>query len=234
LLFWAREHEQIHVPWRAGRARSRVRHGMVKRTKTAAVFFAGPDTFRAWLRKNHLSARELLVGFHKRHTGTRCMTWPESVAEALCFGWIDGLRKRLDDERYTIRFTPRRNGGRGGRWSAINIRMVATLEAAGRMTDAGRVVFAARANPEFEGYSTRRREATLDAARLRAFRKNRRAWAFFGAQPPGYRRLMCWWIMTAKREETRDRRLARIVAASGAGMRLNWAGVAERIPSNRP
>ena len=183
-----------------------------------ARFFGSAREFRTWLERNHASAGELVVGYHKRHTGKPSMTWPESVAEALCFGWIDGVRRSLDEERYTIRFTPRR---KGSRWSAINIRMVGELEAAGRMMEAGRAAFAAR--PAGAGYSyEHRRGAELDAARVRRFKKSKAAWAFFEAQPPGYRSLVAWWVMNAKQEETRERRLTRVIEASAAKKRLGW------------
>jgi uncharacterized protein YdeI (YjbR/CyaY-like superfamily) len=188
-------------------------------------YFETPAEFRAWLQANHATAAELLVGFHKVHTHSRdrrCITWPQSVAEALCFGWIDGLRRRLDDERYTIRFTPRR---KGSVWSAINIRMIATLETAGRMTPAGRAAFDARPHktgPQAQGYTYQRRNATLPAPFLREFKKNKTAWAFFRAQPPGYRGLVSWWVTSAKQEATRQRRLARLIETSAGGKRLTW------------
>ena len=185
-----------------------------------AMFFESPAEFRAWLKKNHKGASDLIVGFHKTHTGRPTMTWPQSVAEALCFGWIDGIRRRLDAERYTIRFTPRRAGSA---WSAINIRMIAELEAAGRMTDTGRKAFEARPHktgPKAKGYSYERRSAVFDAKRLKAFKRERDAWKFFEAQPPGYRRNATWWVMSAKQEATKDARLARLMRASAARKRL--------------
>lgn len=148
------------------------------------------------------------------------MTWPESVAEALCYGWIDGLRKRLDDDRYTIRFTPRRPGSK---WSAVNIRLIAKLDAAGLLTQAGRAAFEARPHktgPQSEGYKVRKKVATLDAARLRAFKQNKPAWKFFAAQPPGYQNAAAWWVISAKKEETRDSRLAKLIKLSIAEERV--------------
>jgi uncharacterized protein YdeI (YjbR/CyaY-like superfamily) len=182
-------------------------------------FFKTPAAFRAWLQKNHASSPELLVGFHKRDTGKPSITWPQSVAEALCFGWIDGVRRRIDDESYTIRFTPRRVSSR---WSAINIRMIAELEAAGRMTGAGRAAFDARPDKDNPGYTTSNRHAELDAHLIRDFKKNKAAWRYFQAQPPGYRGLVSWWIMNAKQQPTRIRRLARAIEASAAEKRLGW------------
>jgi uncharacterized protein YdeI (YjbR/CyaY-like superfamily) len=180
-------------------------------------FFETAAAFRAWLRRNHTKATELQVGYYKKHTGKPSMTWPESVAEALCYGWIDGIRRRLDDERYTIRFTPRRPGSS---WSAINIRMVAELEAAGKMTRAGRAAFEARVGAGSAGDSPRTKPIGLDARRIREFRKHRAAWRFFESQPPGYRKTASWWVMSAKREETRDRRLAKLVRCSAGRERI--------------
>jgi len=181
------------------------------------VFFDSPDAFRAWLRVHHKKSDELLVGFYKKHTGKPSMTWPESVAEALCYGWIDGIRRRVDDDAYSIRFTPRR---RGSKWSAINVKMVAELEASGKMRKAGRDAFNARPDPSSGGYSYEREKARLDAARLARLKKHKSAWGFFESQPPGYRKLMAHWVMFAKKDETRDRRLARLIEASAVGKRI--------------
>lgn len=180
-------------------------------------FFKSPAAFRLWLTKNHKTADELIVGFRKKHTGRPSMTWPESVAEALCFGWIDGIRRRVDDESYTIRFTPRR---KGSVWSAVNVKMTAELEAAGKMTAAGRAIFAARPDPAHPGYSYEARDGELNARRLREFRKNKAAWKFFTSQAPSYQRTARHWVMSAKREETRDRRLAKLIETSAAGHRI--------------
>lgn len=187
------------------------------------VYFATAAKFRAWLERNHCTAPELLVGFHKVHVrgdDRPSMTWPESVAEALCFGWIDAQRRRLDDERYTIRFTPRR---KGSRWSAVNIRLIPVLEAAGRMTDAGRTAFEARpykSGPFADGYRAQKKDGVLDAEKLREFKEHKNAWAFFESQPPGYRRSAAWWVMQAKQEQTRQRRLAKLIGLSSDGKRL--------------
>jgi uncharacterized protein YdeI (YjbR/CyaY-like superfamily) len=175
-------------------ASGRARLGKSKAASMATqpLFFETPAAFRAWLKEHHRTETELHVGFVKKHTGKPSLTWPESVAQALCFGWIDGIRRRLDDERYVIRFTPRRPGSN---WSSVNIRLVQQLEAAGRMT-------------------------TLDEARIKAFRKHKTAWRFFETQPPGYRRMAAWWVMQAKQEETRNRRLRKLIEISSAGERL--------------
>ena len=184
----------------------------------AATYFATPRAFRAWLAKHHKSETELLVDFHKRGSGTPSMTWPESVDEALCVGWIDGVRKRIDDERYTIRFTPRR---RGSAWSAVNIARIAELEAAGRMRKAGRDAFARRLIEKSRIYSYEQRyEAVLEAEHDAALRGHATAWAFFRAQPRSYRHTITFWIVSAKRPETRLGRLKQLIDASAQARRL--------------
>jgi len=179
-------------------------------------FFATPDEFRAWLAKHHGSAKELLVGFHKRHTAKPSLTWPQSVDEALCFGWIDGVRRRIDDGAYSIRFTPRKPTST---WSAINVARVGELERAGRMTDAGRRAFAARTAAKTGTYSYERAAAAKLAPReARALAADRAAAKYFAAQPAWYRRTSMHWITSAKREETRARRLAQLIADSAAGL----------------
>ena len=182
---------------------------------TEPLYFAGPDDFRAWLEANHESAPELLVGFYKRGTGRPSMTWPESVDEALCFGWIDGIRRSIDAERYSIRFTPRRPRST---WSAVNIRRVSALVAEGRMRPAGLRAFEARV-PERSGtYSSEQRDAArLPPGAEAAFRARPEAWTFFQAQPAWYRRNATWWVVSARRDETRERRLARLIEDSAAG-----------------
>ena len=186
--------------------------------KGDAVYFDSPAAFRRWLEAHHASADELLVGFYKAHTGRPTLTWPESVDEALCVGWIDGIRRRVDDDRYTIRFTPRR---RHSIWSLVNIRRVAVLTADGRMQPPGLRAFEARRDERTGVYSFERSEpAALSEVDERRFRKNRTAWAFFQAQPPGYRRTAMHWVTSAKRAETRETRLAALIADSAAGRRI--------------
>jgi uncharacterized protein YdeI (YjbR/CyaY-like superfamily) len=180
-------------------------------------FFATPAEFRRWLEKNHTKASELWVGMHKRHTGKPCMDWPQSVDCALCFGWIDGLRKSLGGESYLIRFTPRKSTSV---WSAINIRKMAELTKAGLMTPAGLAVFENRSATRAHGYTYGNR-TPFDAKTLAAFKAKKKAWTFFEAQPPGYQRLLAHWVMSAKREETRKSRLAKLVAECAAGRRLD-------------
>jgi len=180
-------------------------------------YFDSPDAFRAWLRKNHRRADEVLVGFHKKHTGKPTLTWPESVAEALCFGWIDGIRRTVDCDRYTIRFTPRRARSN---WSAVNIRMYADLEAAGRMTATGRAAFEARVEVRSKVYTYERPPDEFDEARLKRFKHNKAAWMFFEKQPPGYRRKVIGWIMSAKKDETKERRLATLMEHCASESRM--------------
>ncbi len=181
-------------------------------------FFASPAEFRAWLETHHLSAGELWVGFHKKATGRPTLTWPESVAEALCFGWIDGVRKSLDAESYVIRFTPRKPDSA---WSAVNLAKMEELVAAGRVAPAGRAAWQRRRAKRSAIYSyEQRHEAVLDPALERRFRAAKRARAFFESQPPGYRQLATYWVASAKREETRARRLAQLIECSAAGERL--------------
>lgn len=180
-------------------------------------FFPGPARFRRWLEANHAKARELWVGFHKVHTGKPSLTWPQSVDAALCFGWIDGVRKRSSDDVYVIRFTPRRAGSI---WSAVNTKRAAELKALGLMAPAGLAALAKR-DPKRSGiYAFETRDAQFDAAAATAFRARKAAWTFFQAQPPGYRRLATHWVMHAKRAETRERRLAELIEDSSEGRRV--------------
>jgi uncharacterized protein YdeI (YjbR/CyaY-like superfamily) len=180
-------------------------------------YFRSPSEFRKWLEKNHAKADELVVGFHKKGSGKPSMTWPESVDEALCFGWIDGIRKGVDEERYTIRFTPRRPGSN---WSAVNLKRVPQLEALGRMADAGRAAFAKRSEAKSAIYSYENKPEDLPPEQQKRFRANEKAWKFFSEQPAGYRRIALYWVLSAKKDETRERRLDTLIADSAAGRRL--------------
>jgi uncharacterized protein YdeI (YjbR/CyaY-like superfamily) len=182
------------------------------------VFFAHPEEFRAWLERHHESASELLVGFHRKGTGRPSLTWAQAVDEALCFGWIDGVRRRVDAERYSIRFTPRRARSI---WSAVNVARVADLTAQGRMRPAGLRAFEARV-PERTGvYSHERaQDARLTAEEEQRFQADAAAWEFFQSQPPGYRRTALHLVVSAKRPETRERRLAALIEDSGRGLRI--------------
>jgi len=177
--------------------------------------FERPQDFRAWLEQHHNSEPELWVGYHKKGSGKPSMTWPESVDEALCFGWIDGIRKRIDAERYMIRFTPRRTRSI---WSAVNIARVAVLTEEGRMRPAGIRAFAERREDRSGIYSYEQRDrAKLDPAFEKRFRAKKRAWASFEAMSKSYRQAAIRWVMTAKKEETRERRLATLMEDSAAG-----------------
>jgi uncharacterized protein YdeI (YjbR/CyaY-like superfamily) len=180
------------------------------------TYFRSPTDFRRWLEKNHAKTAELYVGFHKKATGEPSLTYPEALDEALCFGWIDGVRKSVDDGRYTIRFTPRKPGSK---WSAVNIKKAEALKAAGRMAPAGLAAFDGR-NPERAGYSFEERPSAFDPDLEARFRENSKAWEFFQAQPPGYRRIGIWYVLSAKKEETRRRRLERLIGDSEKGVRL--------------
>ena len=185
--------------------------------KSPLRFFRTPAEFRRWLEKNHAAATELRVGFYRKGSGEPSITWPESVDEALCFGWIDGVRRSIDEISYEIRFTPRRPASK---WSAVNLRLAEALIAEGRMTDAGLRAFERRSDSN-AGYSFEQRKAPkLDPALEKRFRARAKAWRFFEAQPPGYRRLALFWVMSAKKEETRLRRLDQLIALSASGKRL--------------
>ena len=182
------------------------------------TFFATPDDFRAWLEQHHETSTELLVGYHKKGSGQPSMTWPESVDEALCFGWIDGVRRSLGADSYTIRFTPRKARST---WSAVNIKRVAELTELGRMRPAGLRAFAARTEANSTIYAYENKEAAaLDAAAEAQFRANLAAWAYFQDQPAGYRSTAIWWVISAKQETTRAKRLATLIDESAQGRRL--------------
>ena len=181
-------------------------------------FFSTPKLFRAWLAKNHDRADSLWVGYYRKDSGRRSITWPESVDEALCFGWIDGIRKKVDDISYKIRFTPRRAKSV---WSAVNIGRISVLTSEGRMEPAGKVAFARREESKSRQYSFENRAtAKLSAADERELKRDPVALKFFAAQPPGYRRLAAWYVISAKRTETRRARLKRLIATSRARRRI--------------
>ena len=181
------------------------------------TFFPTPAAFRKWLERNHASAAELLVGFYKRGSGKPSITWPESVDQALCFGWIDGVRRRIDDVSYSIRFTPRKQISN---WSAINIARVAELTKLGLMRPAGLRAFEHRREDKSAIYSYENAVRTFDPSDEKTFRANRKAWQFFNAQAPSYRRVCIYWVTSAKKEETRARRLATLINDSANGERV--------------
>ena len=177
-------------------------------------FFATPEAWRAWLAKHHAAADVLWVGFRRVGTGQASITWPQSVDEALCFGWIDGVRKRLDETSYVIRFTPRRTTST---WSAVNVRRMAELEREGRVAEAGRRAFAARREARTAIYTYEKRPIDLPPEYAKPLRANRAAWAWWNARPPGYRKSVAWWIVSAKQEATRARRVAQLVQCCAEG-----------------
>jgi uncharacterized protein YdeI (YjbR/CyaY-like superfamily) len=186
--------------------------------EASATFFATPAEFRAWLEAHHEQVPELWVGFDKKGSGPLSMTWPEAVDEALCYGWIDSVRKSIDETSYANRFTPRKTRST---WSAVNIKRVQELVAQGRMRPAGLKAFAARAEKSSGTYSYEQRDAVqLGDAYERQFRANDVAWDFFQAQPPSYRKAATWWVVSAKKEETRQRRLTALIDDSAAGRRI--------------
>ena len=181
------------------------------------VFFPTPAHLRKWFARNHATATELWVGFYKKDTGRPSITWPESVDEALCVGWIDGIRKRIDAESYKIRFTPRRPTSV---WSAVNIARVAVLEKEGRMQPAGRAAFTKRRENRSGIYSYENRPVSLPEPYAGQLRANKGAAAFLAAQPPSYQKLVAWWIVSAKKEETRQARVAKLIELCAAGKRV--------------
>ncbi len=179
------------------------------------TFFATPAEFRAWFEQHHQTARELLVGFYKKGSGRPSITWPESVDEALCFGWIDGIRKRIDDVSYTIRFTPRKQRSN---WSAVNIARVQELTSLGLMRPAGLKAFEERLEEKSGVYAYEQRDAAqLNVQYEQQFRANQQAWDFFQSQAGSYRKAAIWWVVSAKKEETRLKRLATLIEDSAQG-----------------
>jgi uncharacterized protein YdeI (YjbR/CyaY-like superfamily) len=180
--------------------------------------FDSPAAFRAWLEANHQERDQLWVGFWKKHTGRSSLTWPESVDEALCYGWIDGIRKRLDDEAYTIRFTPRRTGST---WSLRNMERFDALREAGRIAPAGAAAHARRKEDKTGIYSFEQDSPPeLPEAALGKLRSDAKAWADWQSRPAGYRRQVAHWITSAKRPSTRARRLAALIEDSAAGRKV--------------
>ncbi len=187
-------------------------------SRVSPEYFATPGAWHRWLAKHHATERELWVGFRKKGSGRPSITWPESVDEALCYGWIDGIRRTIDAESYVIRFTPRRPGSN---WSATNTRRAEELIAEKRMQPAGLRAFEGRDPAKSGVYSfEQRQDAKLSAEAERKFKANRAAWSFFQSQPPGYRKIATFWVVSAKREETRERRLETLVRDSAAGLRI--------------
>ena len=178
------------------------------------TFFRSAAAFRKWLQEHSATKQELLVGFYKTGSGKPSITWPESVDEALCFGWIDGVRKRVDDVSYTIRFTPRKSSST---WSSINIKRAEALVKERRMTPAGRKAFAARRENKSGIYSYEQRPDTLIEPYASLLARNPRAAKFFAQQAPSYRRAAIWWVISAKKEETRLKRTQTLIELSAKG-----------------
>lgn len=187
-------------------------------TDAQPIFFAGPQEWRAWLSRHHDSEKEVWVGLYKKASGRVTMTWSQAVDEALCFGWIDSVVRRVDDDARMQRFSPRR---KGSHWSKVNVAKVAELEAAGRMTPAGRAAFEARSHANTGRASFERDEpAAFAPEQEAALRANTAAWEWFRAQAPYYQRTATHWVVSAKREETRARRLQQLIDCSAAGERI--------------
>ena len=186
------------------------------------TFFKSGDDFRSWLEKNHDMQQELLLGFHKKASEKGGITYKEALDEALAFGWIDGVRKSVDDASYTIRFTPRKAKSI---WSMVNIKRVGELTKLGRMRPPGLKAFEGRDLKRAKLYSYERKTSKLDGELEKRLKANKKAWEFFQAQPPGYQRVISWWVISAKQEETRFRRLERLIKDSENGRRV---GILER------
>jgi uncharacterized protein YdeI (YjbR/CyaY-like superfamily) len=191
----------------------------MNKPSNSPIFFAKPAAFRAWLQKHHQTQPEQWIGFHRKACGRASITWPEAVDEALCFGWIDGLRKTLSPSSYKIRFTPRRPRSN---WSAINIARMKELISEGLARPAGVNAFQKRLPAKSRVYSyENRKSAKLSGAATRLFRAQSAAWKFFQQQPRSYRQMMIWWVVSAKRPQTQKNRLQRLIALSNAGRR-SW------------
>lgn len=182
------------------------------------AFFRKPSELRTWLARHGSTATELVVGFYKVGSGEPSITWPQAVDEALCVGWIDGVRNRIDEHSYQIRFTPRKATST---WSAVNISRVEVLTEEGRMKPAGQAAFARRSEARSRTASYEQKEMpALTSAVERRFRSRRKAWEFFAGQSESYRRKLLWWIVSAKQPATQERRLAQLIEASEMGRKL--------------
>jgi uncharacterized protein YdeI (YjbR/CyaY-like superfamily) len=184
---------------------------------TNVIFFESPAELRDWLMEHAESERELWIGFHRKATGKPSLRWPDVVDQVLCFGWIDGIRKSIDGEDFAQRVTPRKMGSN---WSAINIKRIAELHREGLVQPSGLRAFEARDPAKSGTYSYEQRDAGLDAESEARFRANEEAWQFFEVQPPSYRKPAIWWVISAKKDETRKRRLETLIEDSAAGRRI--------------
>jgi uncharacterized protein YdeI (YjbR/CyaY-like superfamily) len=218
-----KDEKKIHASSAFGRQSSVVRllrftiHALIRSVPAGPTFFKTPAALRAWFKQHHASGTELLLGFYKVGSGRPSVTYQEALDEALVVGWIDGIRKGVDDESYTIRFTPRK---KGSYWSAVNTKRAHELIEAGRMTPAGRAAFDARDATKTEKYSSESRIQALSADYEKQLQANPKAWAFFQSQPPGYRRTASFWVMSAKQEATQLKRLKTLIADSARGERI--------------
>lgn len=182
------------------------------------LFFEDPSAFYEWLREHHDKETEVWIGFHRKKFGKPTIAWSEAVDQALCWGWIDGIRKSIDDVSYMNRFTPRKPTSN---WSAVNLAKVEELEKRGLMQPPGRAAFERRRTDRTAIYSyEQRKNPAFTPEQLAEFQAEAAAWEFFSAQPPYYRRTATYWVISAKREETRARRLRRLIEDSEAGRRL--------------
>ena len=181
------------------------------------IFFAAPADFRAWLKQHHTTESVLWVGYYRQATGKPSVTWEETVDEALCYGWIDGIRRSFNDEAYVIRFTPRKPSSV---WSGRNITRVEALRAAGRMRKAGLNAYGHKDRHADSGYAVSNRSEALPKTVIAEFKKHPEAWAFYASQPAGYRKQTAAWVTSARREETRQRRLATLIDDSANRRRI--------------
>lgn len=180
-------------------------------------FFSNRSLFRKWLEKNHNTKKELIVGFYKVDSGRKSITWPEAVDEAICFGWIDSIRRKHDDESYTNRFTPRNPKSN---WSLVNINKVKQLKKLGLMRPAGLEAFNKFKKDTKHHYSYEAETTELDKSYINTFRKNEKAWSWFSSMPPSYRKICARWVMTAKQEQTRVKRLGELISDSEKGVKI--------------
>ena len=178
------------------------------------IYFASPAEWRAWLQEHHAEADEVFVGFYKKHTGRQGLSWEQAVDEALCFGWIDTIVRRVDDDRHYQRFNPRKARST---WSAVNIANVERLIAEGRMAPAGLRAYEARREDNSRIYAFEQGSVELPPEALARLQENEAAWAFWESRPAGYRRIAAWWVLSAKRPETRERRLTTLIDDCAAG-----------------
>ncbi len=190
-------------------------------------FFSRPELLRNWFVKNHQSQSELIVGYYKKDSGKASITWPESVDEALCFGWIDGIRRRIDDTSYSIRFTPRK---KSSVWSKINVGRAEIMIAEGRMTPAGQAAFDARVENRSGIYSYEQMTAELDEQYARQLRLCKAAWRFYESQSASYRKAVNWWVCSAKQESTRQRRLQQLIEDCADGLKIKQFRPARSAP----